>query len=61
MALYESDLIPLIPRAIYHAVDGEADAVWREVIARHAIFVMGRTVDQGAHLSFHRARPFRIV
>ncbi len=60
MVLYESDLIPQVPRAIYHAVDGEADAVWREVIARHAILVAKDLVDQGAHLSFHCAEevPF---
>ncbi len=60
MALYESDLIPQIPRAVYRAVDGGGDTVWSEAIARHAIFVAGRMVDQGAHLSFHCAEevPF---
>ena len=60
MALYESDLIPQIPWAIYHAVDGGADSVWREVIARHAIFVARKLVDLGAELSFHCAEeiPF---
>jgi pimeloyl-ACP methyl ester carboxylesterase len=60
MALYESDLIPKIPKAIYHAADGGADDVWREVLGRHAIFVQTELVDQGAYLSFHCAEeaPF---
>jgi len=60
MALYESDVIPQIPWAIYHAVDGGADSVWREVIGRHAIFVARKLVDVGAELSFHCAEeiPF---
>jgi pimeloyl-ACP methyl ester carboxylesterase len=60
MALYESDVIPQIPWAIYHAVDGAADGVWCEVIARHAIFVARKLVDLGAELSFHCAEeiPF---
>lgn len=53
MALYESDLISQLPHAISHAVDGQADDVWREAIARHAIFVAKGLVDQGAYLSFH--------
>jgi len=63
MALYESDLIPQIPWAIYHAADGGADSVWREAIARHAIFVAGKLVDLGAELSFHCAEeaPFTDV
>ena len=60
MALYESDLIPKIPWAIYRAADGGADAVWGEVIGRHAIFVARELVDRGAQLSFHCAEevPF---
>ncbi|HWR51091.1 MAG TPA: alpha/beta hydrolase [Bryobacteraceae bacterium] len=53
MALYESDLIQQIPKAIYGAVDGSGDTVWREAIARHAIAVAKDLVDNGAHLSFH--------
>jgi pimeloyl-ACP methyl ester carboxylesterase len=63
MALYESDVIPQIPWAIYHAADGGADSVWCEVIARHAIFVAGKLIDLGAELSFHCAEeiPFTDV
>jgi pimeloyl-ACP methyl ester carboxylesterase len=60
MALYESDLIPQIPKAIYEAADGRADAFWSEVIARHTIFISRGLVDQGAHFSYHCAEeiPF---
>ncbi len=63
MALYESDIIPQLPWAIGHAVDGGADGVWCEVFGRHAIFVARRLVDQGAQLSFHCAEevPFADV
>jgi pimeloyl-ACP methyl ester carboxylesterase len=63
MALYESDVIPQIPWAIYHAADGGSDSVWREVIGRHAIFVAGKLVDLGAEFSFHCAEeiPFTDV
>jgi len=53
MALYESDLIPELPKAIAHALDGKSDGVWREAVARHAVFVARRIVDQGAYLSYH--------
>ena len=60
MALYESDIVPRVPWAIYHAVDGSADTVWSEVLARHNLFVFRSMVDQGAFLSFHcrEAVPF---
>ena len=63
MALYESDVIPRIPWAIYHAADGRADGVWSEVIARHMLFVARTLVDVGAELSFHCAEevPFTDV
>jgi pimeloyl-ACP methyl ester carboxylesterase len=63
MALYESDIIPQIPWAIYHAADGRADDLWSEVIARHAIFIARTLVDIGAQLSFHCAEevPFTDV
>jgi pimeloyl-ACP methyl ester carboxylesterase len=59
MALYESDLIPQIPRGVYRAADGGADDVWLEVVGRHSIFVRS-VVDQGAHFSYHCAEevPF---
>lgn len=61
MALYESDLIPQIPKAIYEAADGRADAFWSEVIARHVLFIFRGLVDQGAHLSFHCAEEVPFV
>ena len=63
MALYESDLIPQVPGAIYHAADGGADALWSEVLGRHLLFVARELVDRGAYLSFHCAEgiPFADV
>ena len=60
--LYESDMVPSLPWAIAHAVDGSADSTWLEVIGRHDIFV-SRIVDQGAHLSYACAEeaPFTDV
>lgn len=55
MALYESDLIPRLPKAIR----GGDDAAWGQALAI-ASLIDRAMVDMGAHLSFHCAEevPF---
>ncbi len=52
MALYESDLIPLIPKAIYSTLDRSDSSVWRQAVATEKI-IARNLVDVGAHFSYH--------
>jgi pimeloyl-ACP methyl ester carboxylesterase len=52
MALYESDLIPAVPKAIYRAQDRSDDSFWRRAVGTEAV-ISGALVDLGAHFSYH--------
>ncbi len=52
MALYESDLIPFIPKASYKVFDRSDDSLWRRAVATETA-ISKRLVDMGAHFSYH--------